>query len=56
MFVWKQVRYIPPSLKGWSKSNDKLLGNEQYGNMEDNSQAWAIRYHDIDVLKYKIET
>ena len=41
---WKQVRHIPKDLSGWDPRQDKLLGTEEYGEYEDSSDAWAMKF------------
>ena len=52
---WDQVRNIPPTLSGWDPANDLLKGTEQYGDPEDDSQAWAKPFDHLWVSKYKVE-
>ena len=51
---WRQVRYVPDTLKGWKK--DGVEGTEEYGDEFDNSAAWAIKYDKISHTKVKIQS
>ena len=52
---WHQVRNIPPTLSGWDPANDLLKGTEQYGDLKDDSQAWAKPFDHLWVSRYKVE-
>jgi len=46
-YTWKHVRHVPASLSGWKGKEDKLEGDEEYGNCNDDAKAWALPFDGI---------
>ena len=59
-WVWKQVRSIPQTLKGWNPEDDatrdSLRGSEQYGDLDEPSEAWAVKFDLLEYTDIKVET
>ena len=55
MKPWQKVRHIPTSLENLSKS-DQLTGTEEYGNVNDNGNAWAVKFDKEKVAKVYVRS
>ena len=47
---------MPDTLEGWNPAEDGLTATDQFGDNEDNSTAWAVKFDELDFEKMKIES
>jgi len=54
---WKSVRYVPPTYVGWAETDNVIdFKDLKYGKPTDLKKAWARKFDDVTVLKYKVES
>ena len=46
--TWQKVRHIPHNNGMWFPTHDRLKGWEEFGDPEDDSKPWSIRYDKLD--------
>ena len=53
---WMRVRHVPASLVGYDLPKDKLEGTEEFGDPDDDTKCWAIKFNDLRLTLVKIES
>ena len=52
MHRWRKVRHIPGTAAAWHTAADDLAGTAEYGDPDDDSQPWSIKFDNLTFSKF----